>query len=312
MSKKKTTVEFINEAKQIHNEKYDYSQVNYIDNKTKINIICPIHGLFKQSPISHLQNIGCKQCSNIKKSNNMFSNINIFIDKANQIHGNKYDYSLVNYNGSQSQIKIICPIHGLFEQQTPNSHLKGRGCPNCGLISRTNRRTFTTDIFIEKANQVHNNKYNYTKTKYIKKDIKVKIICPIHGEFEQIPNDHLRGTGCKKCSFSEHNGGWTTSNWINAANESKYFDSFKVYVIECWNDEERFIKIGRTFTTVEQRFHSKHDLPYNYKILKIIENPDYMYIFNLENKLKRKFKDFKYLPTLPFGGQYECYCKWTQ
>jgi len=234
-----------------------------------------------------------------------------FINKANFVHNNKYDYSNVNYIQNYINIDIICPEHGMFAQ-TPNSHLKGRDCPKCAINNRISKVNFTTDIFIDKANQVHNYKFDYSQTEYIKKGIKIKIICPIHGMFEQIPNNHLRGSGCKKCSCSEHIGGWTSTNWINAANESKYFDSFKLYVIECWNDTERFIKIGRTFTTVEKRFHSKYDLPYNYKILKVIENPDYTYIFNLENRLKRKFNLYKYLPKLPFGGQYECYSKWTQ
>lgn len=311
MSKKKTTLEFINEANQIHANKFDYSLIEYKDTNTKIKIMCPVHGVFEQRPSVHLKGFGCIKCSNIVKSNNMSSNADKFINEANLIHNNKYCYDNVKYDKNNIKIDIICHIHGTFAQ-LPNSHLKGRGCPQCGLISRINKKTFTTEIFIDKANQVHENKFDYSLTEYSKKAIKVKIICPIHGIFEQIPNAHLRGTGCKKCSFSEHNGGWTTTNWINAANDSKYFDSFKLYVIECWNEDERFIKIGRTFTTVKKRFYSKYDLPYNYKILKVIEHPDYNYIFNLENRLKRKFSQYKYLPKLPFGGQYECYRVWTQ
>ena len=306
MSIKKTATQFITKSNIIHNNNFDYSLVDYKDNQTLIKIICPLHGIFEQRPAVHLRGFGCKKCPKPVKLVNTSKKEN-FMYKANLIHGKKYDYSLVEYNGSQAKINILCRTHGLFKEQTPNSHLKGRGCPQCGKEKRIIKKTFTTEIFINKANKKHNCKYNYDNVIYDKKDGKVKIICPIHGEFEQIAHDHLRGSGCKKCSFSEHNGGWTTTNWATNAKESKYFNSFKLYVIECFNEEERFIKIGRTFTTVEKRFRGKYKLPYQFNILKIIEHTDYKFIYELENKLKRRYKNYKYQPKKGFGGQYECY-----
>ena len=123
---------------------------------------------------------------------------NIFIKRSMDIHNNKYDYSLVEYKNNRTKIKIICPIHGLFEQ-TPYKHLIGRGCHYCAGNLQLN-----TIDFIKKSNEIHNYLYDYSLSKYINTITKVKIICPKHGVFEQTPNCHLnQGYGCQKCSESK-------------------------------------------------------------------------------------------------------------
>jgi len=117
-----------------------------------------------------------------------------FITKARAVHGNKYDYSKVNYINSYTKVIIICPKHGEFEQR-PNGHLKGYGCFKC-IVEKS---TFTLDEFITKARAVHGNKYDYSKVNYINSYTKVIIICPNHGEFNQLPYEHLRGRGCNEC-----------------------------------------------------------------------------------------------------------------
>ncbi len=191
--KRKTTNEFINEAYIIHNNKYKYSLVNYKNNRIKVKIICPIHGVFEQSPTKHLSGQGCPKCTN-----NIKYTSKDFVNKANIIHDKKYDYSLVDYINNRIKIKIICPIHGVFEQ-TPNNHLsKKQGCPKCkGGIK------FLQKDYIEKVKKIHNNKYDYKKVNYINCYTKIKIICPIHGVFEQRPANHLNHKyGCPKCNES--------------------------------------------------------------------------------------------------------------
>ena len=190
MSKKSTTTIFIEKANIIHNEKYDYSLVDYINNHTKIKIKCAVHGVFEQTPLSHLRKRGCPKCAN---------NINLttkeFIEKANSIHNKKYDYSLVEYKNNRLKINIICPKHGMF-RQIPSSHLLGNGCPKCA-----NNINLTTKEFIEKANSIHNKKYDYSLVKYKNSKTKVKIICKEHGGFEQSPNNHIsKKYGCPKCA----------------------------------------------------------------------------------------------------------------
>ena len=186
------TEKFIKKVINIHKKKYDYSLVTYINNKTLVKIICKEHGIFEQRPDSHIMGKGCPMCS---KSNKLTQEE--FISKAKLKHGNKYNYSLVNYLGSKIKIKIICPEHGEFEQQ-PCEHIIGHGCRNCSNDKIRKSKIF----FINESNILHNKKYNYSLVDYENSSKKIKIICPEHGEFEQTPNNHLsKKQGCPKCSL---------------------------------------------------------------------------------------------------------------
>jgi hypothetical protein len=187
-------LKFIEKAKLIHGEKYDYSLVNYTESKNYVNIICKEHGIFNQRASAHLSGDGCKKCSYVKQR---LGN-KCFIEKAKLIHGDEYDYSLVNYINFNTNIKIICPTHGEFEQ-TPNNHLKGSRCEKCTFL---NRRV-GNKCFIEKAKLIHGEIYDYSKIKYITSHVKITIICPKHGEFIQTPHNHLKGVGCPICKESK-------------------------------------------------------------------------------------------------------------
>jgi hypothetical protein len=222
----------------------------------------------------------------------------IFVEKAVIKHDNKYDYSLIDYVNSSTKVSIICPIHGTFEQR-PNDHLSGYGCPECGGTKR-----LTTDKFIEKAKELHGDRYDYSKVIYKTTIDKIIITCPIHGDFETKPNNHLTGKGCKQCGWD--NGVWSYSQWEQKGLKSINFDSFKLYVIECWDNNERFFKIGKTFKSIKNRFRGKKLMPYNYKVIKLIEG-DAKYISELELELKNNHKDKTYLPLNKFNGRYECF-----
>ena len=189
--------EFIERAKLIHGDKYDYSKVNYVNNKTKISIICPIHGEFEQTPNCHLDNQGCPNCGNESFRLKKMLTIQEFVNQAKLIHGSKYDYSNVIYKGYDDEVKIICPTHGEFEQ-TPHSHLNGSGCQRCGNV-----KPKSLDEIIQLSKSFHGDKYDYSKTKYINAKTKIKIICPEHGEFEQLHNHHILGQGCPICKESK-------------------------------------------------------------------------------------------------------------
>ena len=117
-----------------------------------------------------------------------------FIKEASQIHSFKYTYTDTAYINDNTPVVITCPIHGNFEQ-TPRYHLRGGECPIC-----TKGSQLTTDTFVKKALEVHSNKFNYSKTTYVNSKTKVTITCPIHGDFEQSPAEHLAGKGCKRCA----------------------------------------------------------------------------------------------------------------
>jgi hypothetical protein len=186
-----TTDEFIKNAMLVHGDKYEYSKVAYKYNNENVIITCKIHGDFLQRPGNHINSKqGCPKCGGSCKSNTIE-----FIEKSIKIHGDIYDYSKVNYIDATTKIIISCKIHGNFEQK-PNSHLNGHGCYMCCKNHKLN-----TIEFIDRSNIIHNNKYDYSKVDYKYSDENIIIICKIHGEFEQTPNSHLRGSGCNKCGI---------------------------------------------------------------------------------------------------------------
>ncbi len=260
------TAEFIEKAKKVHGDKYDYLLVNYINNRTKIRIICPIHKEFNQAPTKHLQGQGCPNCSPMAKKYRTFVQ---FVVEAKKVHGDKYEYPTQEFEKYDTKIKIICPDHGEFWQRM-NIHLKGHGCTKCSKPKKTflqvvedfkkvhgNRyqypeqeylgssknikiicpehgefyqisdihlrgancpecvgvKKLTNETFIKKAKEIYGNKYDYSKTIYINTKTEIIITCPIHGDFSQTPNSHLRGSGCKYCS--NHNN--TTEDFIKKA-----------------------------------------------------------------------------------------------
>jgi len=196
MPAKLTREAFIEKARKAHGDKYNYDKVVYVNSQSKVTITCPDHGDFEQRPSDHQNGIGCVECGKLSKS----SGLNGFIKKAKLIHGNQYDYSKVNYVNKYSRVIIICPIHGEFTQSA-RAHLYGRrGCKKCGFTKTSINKTMSVEQFLQKARKVHGDKYNYDNVLYVGSKTKVTITCPDHGDFEQIPNSHLMGTGCPKCA----------------------------------------------------------------------------------------------------------------
>ncbi len=142
---KYTTEEWIEYAKSIHGNRYDYSKVIYKTSKDNVTIICPEHGEFSIRPDNHNHGEGCPVCRYIKSSNGIRKNIDEFISQCKKVHGNKYDYSKVEYKNNKTKIRIVCPKHGEF-WQTPDNHLRGKGCPRC---SQSKLEESTKEFLIE-------------------------------------------------------------------------------------------------------------------------------------------------------------------
>ena len=196
------TESFIEKAKQVHGDKYDYTKVNYITNSVKVCIVCPEHGEFWQKPANHITlKQGCPKCKTKKLRESQTKPLEMFLIEAREVHSDKYDYSKAVYSGANKKICIICPEHGEF-WQTPSAHINNKqGCPFCGRVRAGLGNRLNNDSFIEKANKIHNNKYDYSKVQYKTYDIPVTITCPIHGDFEQTPDAHLQGKGCPTCGY---------------------------------------------------------------------------------------------------------------
>lgn len=187
MGKRLTTYIFIEKSNNIHLHRYDYSLVDYKNNKTKVIIICKEHGNFEQLPINHINGrAGCPNC------NGHIPTKEIFIEKSNKLHNNRYDYSKVIYKNSKTNVSIICEKHGVFKQ-TPNVHLSNHGCPNCGKMH--------TQLLLEKLYDIYKNKYDYSLVNYINNITPINIICEEHGIVSvNIDNFLYRKSGCKYCN----------------------------------------------------------------------------------------------------------------
>lgn len=218
-----TTELFISKSSKIHNHKYDYSEVDYKNVKTKVKIICPIHGDFYQTPNSHLRGKGCPVCG-LQRDRITFEE---FLIKAQAVHNNYYEYIEFNNLCVSDKIRIICVEHGEFFQSI-RSHLAGHGCHYCSynIASRDER--------IRRFNEIHNNRYNYDEigsdVRYHKK---ISITCYVHGIFEQTVGNHLAGHGCPKCNIVGGFNKLDIESFINKANSKhdvKYAYNNAIYV----------------------------------------------------------------------------------
>lgn len=302
MPVKLTTAGFIVKARAVHGEKYDYSRVAYVNSQAEVEIICSIHGEFKQVAASHIRGHGCIQCQN--KNNSL--GLAEFILKANAVHNDSYDYSTTVYVNARTKLSIRCPNHGEFSKR-PRGHLQGQGCPKCGFMSRNEKHSIGLNKFLERAKSTHGSIYDYSHTKYLGIESKVTIACPVHGSFDQAPHQHVRGQGCPKCGIIKSNrnknsqGCWSATTWSNIQNGRKAI----LYVIELTNEDELFYKVGITFN-LSARFGSRK-MPYSWRTVALYKTYDAKYVFKLEKEIFKEFKHLKYSPLSSFAGQTECF-----
>lgn len=207
MTKRKTVAEVKSDFRKRWGNLYDYSQITeYTGNKQPLPIVCRKHGSFPMSANSHLRGHGCPKCADERTGDRCRMTYYEFIERAVQVHGYYYDYSLItkdNFVDSKTEVRIICPIHGIFEQ-TPHDHLSGRGCYKCGKQSMAKKQALTRDEVVRRCNEIFDNKYDYSLfTEYhSKKDI-IQVVCPEHGAWPVSVSNHLyRHSGCPHCKRS--------------------------------------------------------------------------------------------------------------
>lgn len=192
-----TLKDFITNAREIHGNKYDYSKVDYVNGSIKVCIIDPEYGEFWQNPSNHLKGAGCP-----KRSGKHVPTTEEWIAKARLVHGDKYDYSKVNYVNGKTKVCIIDPDYGEFWQK-PNDHLKGCGCSKRDVEQNSEKQSLLTKAFIKRARLIHGDKYDYSKVVYVDSNTKVCIISPELGEFWQTPIDHLLCGNHDECVYTE-------------------------------------------------------------------------------------------------------------
>jgi len=195
--KKLTTDEFIEKAIALHGNKYDYSDVHYINSHSVVNIFCKQCGrYFQQTPNGHLNGRGCTFCNATHKKTT-----EEFIGDAQKIHGDKYDYSKVDYINNETKVLVICKECGAEFFQKPSNHLNGQGCPKCGVKKRVLNNTYTKDEILAKAKEIYDNRFDYSKFIYNGISEKGLIKCNTCGrEFNQSMNEHInQHHGCPFC-----------------------------------------------------------------------------------------------------------------
>lgn len=231
----------------------------------------------------------------------------------------------------------MCKIHGKFKT-TPKHHRRGQGCPKCGLIKSSksliisqeqnlkvfkNKHSYNSIInykliskqksnyklltYIGYNNYNCINKYQYLSNNY-KNTSRIEIVCSVHGVFKRSVKLHKEGSGCPRCNQLNLKGGWSYKEWMNKASTSKNFDGYKVYILLINNNdsnEEQFIKIGRTYTSIHKRFQNK--LNYSYTIIKEISFEDAKECCDYESYLLSSLKQYSHKPLKHFSGKSECF-----
>lgn len=261
-NRKKTNEEFAYDVRKLYGNKYNCDKVEYVNNKTKVILICNEHGEFSARPNDILAGHCCSKCGD-KRCKEMVKNrtktLDNFIKQASEIHKNKYDYSKVVYKNNRSEVIIICPEHGEFKQ-APSSHTDHKyGCSKCSATNRGFLSRTTQDEFIERAKNVHGDKFDYSKTIYNLSNTKLIITCKKHGDFEQTPSNHLI-FDCYKCGVENaHNiCRKTTEEYINESKNihGDTYDYSQTTYTGAYDNTNIICKIHGIFSNIA-RYHTQ-------------------------------------------------------
>lgn len=305
-SHRKDVSSFIEGARSVHGDRYDYSRVAYHQAKAKVEILCTEHGAFWQTPDNHLQGKGCQECRDKLASERLGWDTEEFIQNAQEKFGNRFDYSKVIYVDAWTPIKVICPEHGEF-QQNPVGHLHGtHGCPKCADSRRNEGRRLTTDDFLRRARETHGDRYDYSQVQCLDSKQKVIIGCCKHGAFNQAAGDHLSGKGCSKCGTEEsaEKQRQSPDEFIRRARDV-HDDKYDYTLVE-YATARRKVKIGCPIHGVFEQTPGSHlkqgcrkcadeDLPgaYSLKVLQrdpaLARKPSILYYLKFESKTGELF-----------------------
>lgn len=287
---------------------------DYKGYRNKTTVKCLKHNVsYEQTPQSICRgSILCPECIKSRKISQLSIGIDTFEKRAKEIHNGKYQYDIDYLPNLHTDINIKCPEHGWFKQEA-NNHLR-YGCRQCSYLERNNGKNSIEDV-LHKLSKVHSEyTYPYVEKEYVNVDSTITIICKKHGSFKQTYGNHVAGHGCRKCGSeraSIHNienpKGWRYTVWGESAKRSEHFDSFKVYIIKCVGNNEEFYKIGKTYRKVSVRFKTNGDIPYRWEICNEFIFDCSRECSEYEDKLRKINKHNRYIPTLSFGGRYECY-----
>lgn len=295
MPKKLNTQTFIEKARKVHDNKYDYTLVAYVNSKTKILIRCPLHNnVFEQQPDSHLMGRGCQQCWDDRRPEAFRSGFESVKNRAIKIFGDKFleFYNPVGYTTQQSLLTLDCKVPGHGPSTiTWQNHIRGVSCSKCSMGKTNAGKTKSHETFMEEIGLVdnHKDKYDYSRTVYKLVHQKVEIICKTHNEsFWMTPQKHLDGQGCPKCAVY----GYSKSRPGN------------FYVLH----EANITKIGITCREPTDRVQQINvSGGRNFKLLKSFKFDDGEIPWQIEDTLLKELRILYKQPTDKFDGYTECF-----
>lgn len=186
--------QLIEKFKEVHGDRYDYGEMEYVTARTKIKIKCAEHGVFEQFIGNHLKGHGCQQCYFVEQKFNQSE----VIGKFEKVHGNRYDYSDAVYQGMLKKVNIRCPEHGVFQQKAQD-HFNGAGCLQCYKDDLAKQREEKKLKILKICEYIYADRYDYSNSVYVSNEIKFTVICKEHGEFEVYPRTHVEGRMCPTC-----------------------------------------------------------------------------------------------------------------
>jgi hypothetical protein len=285
--------EFRERAARVHSGKYDYSMVEYKKLADKVKIVCPVHGLFEQKAANHLGGMGCNACGFERTASSSRLPFSEFVRRAREKHGNKFIYFEDQYDKFEGTTVIFCPYHGKSEQ-TPSAHcMSNYGCPECTRAGRgiTNRTPQSDFIFM--AICEHDAKYTYEDVEYVNMWTKVKITCPVHGSFMQLPVGHLSGKGCRECARVRMTLGYDVRH-----------EETTIYLLQLIQNGYKFLKVGVSVDP-DRRIRTFKKSVDSVEILRLITG-DCKVVFGFE-KLLHADPSLEHYWGANFEGRSECY-----
>lgn len=280
--------EFIRISKQNHKFEYDYSNIEYVNKTTDISVYCNLHGHFSVKPWRHQKgDSGCRTCESL----------DYFFKKAREVHGDSYDYSLVekDYSNGLSYVKLICR-HGEFTMKAA-THLAGFGCLKCSYH-------LDSEKFAKKAFLKHGDKYDYSLVDYNGAHSKVSIICKEHGVFNQSPNSHFNGAGCPTCAYAFNSYDFVT-RYTMLPDEGKKVGY--LYVMRVTGESESFLKVGIS-SEMRKRINAyRRDRNYQFELLRYWQTTRLISAIIEADVLEwKKSEKLHYWPRNNFDGRSEC------
>lgn len=292
---------FIEFCNLVHDDKYSYKNLEYVDMNSYAYITCPEHGDFKQNTGKHRWGRGCPKCANesrVAKSKWSFSE---FVDRAREVHGDNYDYIEGTYRGYNKPVGVVCQVHGEF-WPTVNNHLRGKICKACHLEGRTFSFASCAEDFQEKSERIHGDKYLYESVEYVNNKVPVSIWCKEHQEsFSQRPDNHLMGReGCPHC-LSGKNSGWVAD--IYRTNEES---SLYLIKLEDKLTGEKFLKVGLSTNPRARWLQLQRTSPYHCTEIETFTGPA-KGLLKCETNVIVDNRDHKHIPKTDFKGMTECF-----